>query len=199
MSEADGRKRMKNGSRKAQLIRIAAEVFAEDGYTETTIDRISNEAGITGPALYRHFSSKQEILDTICVSGIEQALETARDIQIQENLSAEQKLRKLIKTRIDYLFGPMCAAYLLAVSQKAHLSVFALDRTKAMQKEFRDICGAFLTEIKPDTIDSEIRVAFFAIQSMNIYSAWRFKDRGMLPAEDFKILLEDMSWNMLIG
>lgn len=190
---------MKRGSRKAQLLKIAAKIFAREGYTETTIDRISNEAGITGPALYRHFSSKQEMLDTICIEGIEQALDTARQIRTETELSAEEMLRKLIGTRLDYLFGPMCASYFLAVSQKAHLSPAARVRTSEMQKEFRNICSELLIKIKPNTNDAEIRVAFFAVQSMNIYSAWRFKDRGMLPPEEFKALLEKMDLNTLLA
>lgn len=199
MGQDVARQRMKRGLRKAQLISIAAKIFAEEGYTETTIERISNEAGITGPALYRHFSSKQEILDTICVNGIGQALDTARAIHSKADLSPEDMLRELIKTRLDYLFGPMCPAYLLAVSQKAHLSTAALAKTTSMQKEFRDICAELLHKIKPDADDKQIRIAFFAVQSMSIYSAWRYKDRGMLPAEEFKGLLERMDMNTLLA
>ena len=190
---------MKRGSRKAQIVSLAAKIFAEEGYTETTIDRISNEMGITGPALYRHFSSKQEILDIICIGGIEQALETAREIEKETDLTAEEKLRKLIKIRLDYLFGSMRPSYLLAVSQKAHLSPAAREQTSAMQKEFRDMCARLLREIKPNMKDSDVTVAFFAVQSMNIYTAWRYRDRGMLSPEELKALLEKMDMNTLLA
>src|SRR4051812_11737218 len=112
---------MKRGSRKAQLIELAAKIFAEEGYTETTVERISGEAGISGPAFYRHFSSKQEILDCISLSGMELAVETARELLNEEGLSEEAIVRNLIRSRLDYMFGPMSAPYLLAISQQAHL------------------------------------------------------------------------------
>jgi AcrR family transcriptional regulator len=195
----NGRQRMKTGSRKVQLIQIAAKIFAEEGYTETSIDRISNEAGLTGPALYRHFSSKQEILDTICVSGVEQALEAAREIQIEADSTVEETLKKLIMSRLDYLFGPLSAAYLLAANQKAHLSQAARERVGFLQTEFRDMCGSLLKKIKPEVTEAEIKVAFFAVQSMIIYTTWRYKDRGMLSPDELKNLLARINWNTLLA
>ena len=190
---------MKSGLRKAQLIQIAAKIFAKEGYTETSIDSISKQAGMTGPALYRHFSSKQEILDTICISGLEQALKTAYEIHAETNLTPEEMLRKLIRSRINYLSGPMCEAYLLAVSQQAHLSKAARDRVRKMQTEFRQICGSLLKKIKPEATDTEIRVAFFAVQCMNIYSTWRYKGNGLLSDDEQKDLLEQINWNTMLA
>jgi AcrR family transcriptional regulator len=194
-----GPKKVSIGSRKAQLIQIAAKIFAEEGYTETSIDRISNEAGVTGPALYRHFASKQEILDTICISAIKQALGTAREIQTEKDLTAEEMLRKLIKSRLDYLFSPTCASYFLAVSQKSHLSKVAREQVSSMQSEFRSICGSLLKKIKPEANDAEIKVAFFAVQCTSIYTTWQYKDRGMLSPDELKNLLTQINWSTLLA
>lgn len=47
--------------RRGQLIETAIEVFAADGYHDTTMDRLATAAGVTKPVLYQHFSSKRDL------------------------------------------------------------------------------------------------------------------------------------------
>jgi AcrR family transcriptional regulator len=47
--------------RRTQLIETAIEVFAADGYHDTTMDRVAAAAGVTKPVLYQHFPSKREL------------------------------------------------------------------------------------------------------------------------------------------
>ncbi|MFC4003544.1 TetR/AcrR family transcriptional regulator [Prauserella oleivorans] len=48
--------------RKSQLARIAADLFCERGYHAVGLGDIATGAGITGPAIYRHFRNKQAVL-----------------------------------------------------------------------------------------------------------------------------------------
>ena len=43
----------------------ALELFAQNGYLGTSMNDIAKQLGITKGALYKHYSSKQEILDSI--------------------------------------------------------------------------------------------------------------------------------------
>lgn len=52
----------KSGDTKQRILRIAAELFARQGYTGTTIADIAHELGTTTAALYYHFPSKADIL-----------------------------------------------------------------------------------------------------------------------------------------
>ncbi|QFU86902.1 TetR/AcrR family transcriptional regulator [Amycolatopsis sp. YIM 10] len=59
-SPADRARRPKN--RKAQIALAAAELFCRRGYHSVGVDEIADAVGITGPAIYRHFRTKQAIL-----------------------------------------------------------------------------------------------------------------------------------------
>lgn len=48
---------------KAKLILVAAELFAERGYSGTTLEGISKRAGLTKGALYHHFRDKCELFE----------------------------------------------------------------------------------------------------------------------------------------
>ncbi len=47
------------------ILRGALTLFAEKGYDGTGVDLIAERAGIQGPTIYRHFNSKQEMLDLL--------------------------------------------------------------------------------------------------------------------------------------
>ncbi|MFI8179142.1 TetR/AcrR family transcriptional regulator [Actinacidiphila glaucinigra] len=51
--------------RRAELLAIAAGVFAAQGYDATTVRRIADEAGMLAGSLYYHFDSKESMLDEI--------------------------------------------------------------------------------------------------------------------------------------
>ena len=51
--------------RRGQILAAAVGLFHERGYHATGMDEIGAAAGITGPGVYRHFRSKEEILETL--------------------------------------------------------------------------------------------------------------------------------------
>ena len=50
---------------KERILKIALELFAQSGYSGTSMSDIAKGLGITKGALYKHYTSKQEILDCI--------------------------------------------------------------------------------------------------------------------------------------
>ena len=46
---------------RAELLRAAAEVFAEQGFFATTLTKITDRAGVTLGAMYFHFRNKEEL------------------------------------------------------------------------------------------------------------------------------------------
>jgi len=51
--------------RRAELLAVAAEVFASRGYSSTTVREVAEAAGILGGSLYYHFDSKEAMVDEI--------------------------------------------------------------------------------------------------------------------------------------
>jgi len=60
--------------RRADMISIAAELFAQKGYRATTVREIADAAGILSGSLYHHFDSKESIADEILSSFINEVL-----------------------------------------------------------------------------------------------------------------------------
>ena len=51
--------------RRAELLAIAARLFAERGFKNTTVRDIAEEAGILSGSLYHHFASKEAMVDEL--------------------------------------------------------------------------------------------------------------------------------------
>jgi len=51
--------------RDEKILQAAVQLFYERGFDAVGVDEIGGLAGITGPAIYRHFRGKQDILATL--------------------------------------------------------------------------------------------------------------------------------------
>ncbi|MDA8340818.1 MAG: helix-turn-helix domain containing protein, partial [Actinomycetota bacterium] len=56
-----GGRRLPAEQRRSQLFEVALLLFAERGYSATTMDDIAEAAGVTKPLLYQHFDSKRAL------------------------------------------------------------------------------------------------------------------------------------------
>lgn len=56
---------MEKVSTKDQILDVALDLFAVRGYEATSISQIADAVGIRKASLYSHFTSKQDILDTL--------------------------------------------------------------------------------------------------------------------------------------
>ena len=50
------------GDTKERILETALELFAQNGYLGTSMNDIAGRLGFTKAALYKHYTSKQEIL-----------------------------------------------------------------------------------------------------------------------------------------
>ncbi|MFD2421712.1 TetR/AcrR family transcriptional regulator [Amycolatopsis pigmentata] len=101
-----------SGSRREQLISSAANAFRHHGYAGVSIDDIGSEIGVVGPALYRYFDNKADILVAAVMRLQEwQALEMTRAMRTAR--SDECVLAALVE---GYLRVALEATDLLAVS-----------------------------------------------------------------------------------
>ena len=89
---ADGR----GGSeRRAELVELAADMFAERGFKATTVRDIAQAAGMLSGSLYHHFDSKESIMDELLRAYIDELLPEYRRI-VQEGGPAREVLSQLV-------------------------------------------------------------------------------------------------------
>jgi len=87
-------------SRRAELLRIAARLFAEKGFKNTTVRDIADAAGILSGSLYHHFDSKESIVDEI-LSTFQAELFAAYDEVLASDMGAREKIERAVRLSFE--------------------------------------------------------------------------------------------------
>lgn len=85
--------------RKTEILAVAARLFRERGYTSVRLDDITEEIGITKPAIYYYFKAKEDILYEICMTQINNICSQARAIA-DSDLELVDKIMKMFENHI---------------------------------------------------------------------------------------------------
>ena len=72
------------GNTKELILETALELFAQSGYLGTSMSDIAGELGITKGALYKHYTSKQDILSSIVERMNKMDYERAEEYEMPE-------------------------------------------------------------------------------------------------------------------
>ena len=100
---ANPRSRRKS-DRRVQLLAAAERLFAERGFLAVRLEDIGAAAGVSGPAIYRHFPNKESLLVELLVGISTRLLAGAREVRSRE-VDADAALDGLIDFHLDFALG----------------------------------------------------------------------------------------------
>lgn len=89
-------------ARRTELLRIAADLFAERGYANVTVDDLGAAAGVSGPALYHHFAGKEALLGEMLIDISEYLLAGGRDVAAAGDTVEGSVLDRLIRFHAEF-------------------------------------------------------------------------------------------------
>jgi AcrR family transcriptional regulator len=138
---ADGSVR---SERRAHLVVLAGELFAQKGYRATTVREIADAAGILSGSLYHHFDSKESIGDEILSSFINEVLADYRGA-VASAESPRAALEQIVRSASRTLSKHRAA---LAMLQN-DWSYFAVQpRFAYLPKALREIERIWITQLE---------------------------------------------------
>src|SRR6478672_4600303 len=82
--------------RQEQILREAARMFAEYGYHGVSTEDLGAAVGISGPAVYRHFASKDALLADLLVGISEELLQNGR-VEVAGAKNPTEALQRLVR------------------------------------------------------------------------------------------------------
>src|SRR5687768_13043627 len=87
-------------NRRTELLRIAAGLFADKGFRNTTVRDIADAAGILSGSLYHHFDSKESMVDEI-LSTFQEQLFGQYDEILASSDDARTKLERAVRVSFE--------------------------------------------------------------------------------------------------
>ncbi|HET7245738.1 MAG TPA: TetR/AcrR family transcriptional regulator [Streptosporangiaceae bacterium] len=121
--------------RRADMVTIAAELFAQKGYRATTVREIADAAGILSGSLYHHFDSKESIGDEILSGFINEVLADYR-AAVVEAADPRAALEQIVRSTSQTLSRHRAA---LTMLQNDWTYFAAQPRFAYMPKALREI------------------------------------------------------------
>jgi len=189
------RTRAKADRRDALLV-AAASLFAERGYAGVTLEELGSAAGVSGPAVYRHFPGKAAVLAALLLEASEGLLGGGRSTVVA---SADDRaaLRALVGFHVDFAIAN---ADVIRVQDRDLTSLPAADahRVRRLQREYVELWVGVLERLHPDTPTVELRIrahAAFGLINSTPHSA---RSHGARPGDDVvRRVLQQLAWASL--
>ncbi len=91
---------VRESSQKTRILRVAAELFAENGYHGTGMAQLESAVGLQRGALYHHIGNKEALLHEISISQLQVMVEKALDIEARVE-DPEERFRELARTLLE--------------------------------------------------------------------------------------------------
>jgi AcrR family transcriptional regulator len=88
-------------SRREQILATAADLFAARGFHGVSVADLGSACGISGPALYKHFPSKDAVLAEMLVDISVRLLDVGRE-RVDAASGPDAALRGLVDWHVDF-------------------------------------------------------------------------------------------------
>ncbi|MFC7495687.1 MULTISPECIES: TetR/AcrR family transcriptional regulator [unclassified Nocardioides] len=133
--------------RRSQILDTAAELFAARGYHGVSVADLGAACGISGPALYKHFESKQAMLAEMLVSISEELLRVGRQ-RAADAADPAAALAALVDWHVDFALRHRP---LIVVQDRdwESLPEDAREQVRRLQREYVDLWAAQLRLVDP--------------------------------------------------
>jgi AcrR family transcriptional regulator len=195
-SGLNGREPASEGpARRSELLAVAADLFAAQGFEATTLVDIAKASGLKKASLYHYFSSKQSMLVAVLAEGIDELLGTAASAVTIENPA--ERLDALLRAHLQNFEHKL-----------AHVSVFLLERrvmerepansrdAKRYLKQRRAYDQMFVDCIRDGQASGDFRdgdpvvLAYGLLGMLNWMVQW-YQPRGRLSMDEIGAVLRD--------
>ena len=142
--------------RREQILATAATLFAERGFHGVSVADLGAACGISGPALYKHFPSKDAMLAEMLVGISEELLAGRAAARRRRRRTRRAALRALVGWHIDFALHNKP---LIVVQDRdwASLPDEAREQVRTLQRAYVDLWAGRLRELHPDLTPREAR------------------------------------------
>ncbi|HZB20569.1 MAG TPA: TetR/AcrR family transcriptional regulator [Blastococcus sp.] len=177
-------------SRREQILQAAAQLFAERGSRAVGVDDVGAAVGVTGPAIYRHFASKDAMLAEMLLRISARLLEGGSDVVAQAGDDVPGQLRALIAFQVDFALDNPA---LITVQDRDLGSLAETDaaQVRRLQRRYVEVWVTVLARLHPAADAAACRArahAVFGLINSTPHSAGRLSRPAMAA------LLGDMAW-----
>jgi len=186
--------------KRAQILKSAAKVFAEEGFDRASMTKLAGECGISKANIYHYYDSKDAILYDI----LDSYLSTLRNRILAVDtggLPPEERLRRVIREVLRAYQGAD-HEHQVQISALSALPGDQQDEMRTYQRDMVKFMGDCLREVAPEVFEDnpdKLRGATMSVYGMlNWYFMWN-SDADAQERDDYADLVCDLTLKGLGG
>lgn len=159
--DAPNRRSQLKSDRRLQLLAAAERLFAERGFLAVRLEDIGAAAGVSGPAIYRHFPNKESLLVELLVGISTRLLAGARRVHT-DSTDAAAALDGLIDFHLDFVFNE---PDLIRIQDRdlAYLPEAAARQVRKSQRQYVEVWVGVLRELNRELAEADARLTAHAV------------------------------------
>ncbi|WP_433496959.1 TetR/AcrR family transcriptional regulator [Sphaerimonospora sp. CA-214678] len=156
-----------------EVLEHATRLFAERGFTGTSLQDIATSMGLKRPALYYYFKSKEDLLERLIDEAVTGPADELRSIAARTDLDAAERLHA-ITHHIVTLTLSHTDRFLLLVKSESELSPATRKKFDESRREATDIVAAVISDgVEAGLFRSvDPRIAAFTVYGICNWAAW---------------------------
>ncbi|GHG56055.1 TetR family transcriptional regulator [Sinomonas cellulolyticus] len=161
MSEPSSPRVQAKAERRQAILDAAAGLFAAQGFPGASLEDLGAAAGVSGPAIYRHFPGKQAVLGALLTGVSEDLLAGGQRVAAAEHDDAA-RLRALVDFHVDFALRQ---PDVIRVQDRDFPSLAEEDRerVRALQLAYVDVWVGALRTLHPGVSAAELRLRAQAV------------------------------------
>ncbi|MFE8887471.1 TetR/AcrR family transcriptional regulator [Pseudarthrobacter enclensis] len=177
--------------RRRALLTAAASLFAANGFNRVSLEDLGAAAGVSGPAVYRHFPGKQAVLADLLATVSRELLDGGRQV-VAETSDPLAALRRLVEFQVDFALGK---PDVIRVQDRdlSNLSDQDQAAVRALQRSYVEVWVEVLSRLHPGTDAAELRTRAHATFGLINSTPHSVRSHGRRMAAAARPLLEQMA------
>jgi AcrR family transcriptional regulator len=179
--------------RRAAIRQAALRLFATQGYRATTMADIGSTVGIRGPSLYKHVTSKQELLGEIMSGTMARLIEGFQDA-VASTDDVREQLRRAVEAHVRYHARHRYEAF-VGNREIANLAQPARDRLLRRRGDYEGGLRRLIERGAAEGVFTvrSTRLASYSILDMGIGVATWFREDGEFSADQLAYQYGDLA------
>jgi AcrR family transcriptional regulator len=177
-------------TRERAILDAAAELFYESGFHGVGMDAIGSRAGLSGPAIYRTFTGKDEILATLLHETLDHLITSTAVVSVDP----QQDLEDLVRHEIEVTIGNR---HLISIYQREVRSLVEpwkrqfQRRMRTYAERWESAVGRRYPQASPESVVMGVQAALGLIHSVTYWPS-AARDSPGLQAFVFSLALRSL-------
>lgn len=181
-----------------EVLEQAARLFAKKGYANTTLQDVGKAVGLSRPALYHYFPSKNALLKAMVEDVTVVGARTLAEIRADRNLSPEDRVRRAVEGLVMWGLERPTRFKVIDRAEEMLPPDISATHEAAKRQVLREMTGLISDGVEAGVLRPlDPRLAALCVIGMCNWTAWWWTPKSPQSKEEVAAFIGEMAINAM--